>query len=48
MVQSLRNDVVESLDPDRYDVVIIDEVHHAAAPSYERSWSTSIPTSSSA
>ncbi len=34
MVQSLRNDVVESLDPDRYDVVIIDEVHHAAAPSY--------------
>jgi superfamily II DNA or RNA helicase/HKD family nuclease len=34
MVQSLRNDAVEALDPDAYDVVVIDEVHHAAAPSY--------------
>lgn len=34
MVQSLRNATVERLDPDQYDVVIIDEVHHAAAESY--------------
>ena len=34
MVQSLRNAEVEKLRPDQYDVVIIDEVHHAAAPSY--------------
>lgn len=34
MVQALRNETVESLEPDAYDVVIIDEVHHAAAPSY--------------
>ncbi len=34
MVQSLRNEIVEALEPDQYDVVIIDEVHHAAAPSY--------------
>jgi superfamily II DNA or RNA helicase/HKD family nuclease len=34
MVQSLRNTTVEGLDPEQYDVVIIDEVHHAAAESY--------------
>ena len=34
MVQSLRNEAVEALDPQKFDVVVIDEVHHAAAPSY--------------
>jgi superfamily II DNA or RNA helicase/HKD family nuclease len=34
MVQSLRNEAVERLDPTAYEVVVIDEVHHAAAPSY--------------
>ena len=34
MVQSLRNEKVKELKPDAYDVVVIDEVHHAAAPSY--------------
>jgi superfamily II DNA or RNA helicase/HKD family nuclease len=34
MVQSVRNHAIESLAPDAYDVVMIDEVHHAAAPSY--------------
>ena len=34
MVQSLRNHAVEALAPDAFDVVVIDEVHHAAAPSY--------------
>ena len=34
MVQSLRNEAVEKLSPDAFDVVVIDEVHHAAAPSY--------------
>jgi superfamily II DNA or RNA helicase/HKD family nuclease len=34
MVQSLRNEVVEALDRDAFEVVVIDEVHHAAAPSY--------------
>ncbi len=34
MVQSLRNDAVEALDPQAFEVVVIDEVHHAAAPSY--------------
>jgi superfamily II DNA or RNA helicase len=34
MVQSLRNDAVESLDPEAFEVVVIDEVHHAAAASY--------------
>ena len=34
MVQSVRNEAVERLAPDTYDVVVIDEVHHAAAPSY--------------
>jgi superfamily II DNA or RNA helicase/HKD family nuclease len=34
MVQSLSNETVKKMRPDEYDVVIIDEVHHAAAPSY--------------
>ena len=34
MVQSLRNAAVEALATDEYDVVILDEVHHAAAESY--------------
>lgn len=34
MVQSLGNDAVQALDPEKYDIVVIDEVHHAAAPSY--------------
>lgn len=34
MVQSLRNSAVEELDPGQYEVVVIDEVHHAAASSY--------------
>jgi superfamily II DNA or RNA helicase/HKD family nuclease len=34
MVQSLRNEAVEILEPDTYEVVVIDEVHHAAAASY--------------
>jgi len=34
MVQSLPNEAVEKLGPDAFDVVVIDEVHHAAAPSY--------------
>ena len=34
MVQSLRNEAIEKLSPDAFDVVVIDEVHHAAAPSY--------------
>jgi superfamily II DNA or RNA helicase/HKD family nuclease len=34
MVQSVRNQAIEALAPDAYDVVIVDEVHHAAAASY--------------
>jgi superfamily II DNA or RNA helicase/HKD family nuclease len=34
MIQSLGEGVVRQLRPDEYDVVIIDEFHHAAAPSY--------------
>jgi superfamily II DNA or RNA helicase/HKD family nuclease len=33
-VQSLRADVVRGLDPDAVDYLVIDEFHHAAAPSY--------------
>ncbi|NAZ80245.1 DUF3427 domain-containing protein [Kineococcus sp. R8] len=35
-VQSLSADVVEALDPHRYDVVVLDECHHASASSYQR------------
>lgn len=34
MIQSLRQRGVEQLDPSHYDVVIVDEFHHAEAPSY--------------
>jgi superfamily II DNA or RNA helicase len=35
-VQSLHGDRLESVEPDAYDMVIVDEFHHAAAPTYER------------
>lgn len=35
-IQSLSSEVLESIDSDSFDVVIIDEFHHAAAPSYAR------------
>ena len=34
MVQSLHNEAVEALESNAFEVVVIDEVHHAAAPSY--------------
>lgn len=34
-IQSLRADRVRDLDPGHFDVVVVDEFHHAAAPSYE-------------
>ncbi|MGI9022273.1 MAG: DEAD/DEAH box helicase family protein, partial [Acidimicrobiales bacterium] len=33
-IQSLNASGVESIDPSHFDVVIVDEFHHAAAPSY--------------
>ncbi len=33
-IQSLSRNDLESLAPDHFDVVVIDEFHHAAAPSY--------------
>jgi len=35
-VQSLTLDRIAELAPDAYDIVIVDEFHHAAAPTYER------------
>jgi len=35
-VQSLSADVLDTLDPHRYDVVVLDECHHASASSYRR------------
>ena len=35
-IQSLNATGLESLHPDHFDVVIVDEFHHAAAASYER------------
>ena len=35
-VQSLNDARIAALDPSAYDVVIVDEFHHAAAPTYER------------
>lgn len=35
-VQSLSTDVIDGLHPGHFDVVIVDEFHHAAAPSYRR------------
>jgi superfamily II DNA or RNA helicase len=35
-IQSLTASGVESIDPSHFDVVVVDEFHHAAAASYER------------
>ncbi len=35
-IQSLNRSGLESVDPEYFDVVIVDEFHHAAAPSYQR------------
>ncbi len=35
-IQSLNNADLDHLAPDQFDMVIVDEFHHAAAPSYER------------
>lgn len=35
-VQSLHADRLRSVEPDAFDVVVIDEFHHAAAPTYDR------------
>ena len=35
-VQSLKNLDLAGIAPDHFDVVIVDEFHHAAAPTYER------------
>ena len=34
-IQSLAASGIEQIDPDQYDIVIIDEFHHAAAQSYD-------------
>src|SRR5213076_2868371 len=34
-IQSLNRSGLESVDPAHFDVVIVDEFHHAAAPSYQ-------------
>ncbi len=34
MIQSLRADAIQAIDPTYFDVVIVDEFHHAEAPSY--------------
>jgi superfamily II DNA or RNA helicase/HKD family nuclease len=34
-IQSLNRSGLESIDPSYFDVVIVDEFHHAAAPSYQ-------------
>jgi superfamily II DNA or RNA helicase/HKD family nuclease len=34
MVQSLHAETVRAIEPDAFDVVIVDEFHHAEAPSY--------------
>lgn len=35
MIQSLGNEAIKSIDPDAFDVVVVDEFHHAAAPTYD-------------
>ncbi len=35
-IQSLANADLELLSPDHFDVVVVDEFHHAAAPSYQK------------
>jgi superfamily II DNA or RNA helicase/HKD family nuclease len=34
-IQSLNSSGIDSIDPAHFDVVIVDEFHHAAAPSYQ-------------
>jgi len=34
-IQSLRAGVIADLDPEAYRIVVVDEFHHAAAPSYD-------------
>jgi len=36
MIQSLGKDRIEAIDPEAFDVVVVDEFHHAAASSYDR------------
>ncbi len=36
MIQSLQAERIERLNPDAFEVVVVDEFHHAAASSYER------------
>jgi len=36
MVQSLREARLEQIAPDAFDIVVVDEFHHAAAPTYDR------------
>ena len=36
MIQSISDEDVAQLDPHDFDIVIVDEFHHAAAPSYRR------------
>lgn len=43
-IQSLNASNLELLDPDQFDVVIVDEFHHAAAPSYTNLLSHLAPT----
>lgn len=34
-IQSLKRAVIEGLDPEAFDMVVVDEFHHAAAPTYD-------------
>jgi superfamily II DNA or RNA helicase len=36
MIQSLRESRIAEIEPDAFDVVVVDEFHHAAADSYDR------------
>lgn len=36
MIQSLPAERIAAIDPGAFDVVVVDEFHHASAPSYER------------
>jgi superfamily II DNA or RNA helicase/HKD family nuclease len=36
MVQSLKDARLEQIAPDAFDVVVVDEFHHASAPTYDR------------
>ena len=37
-VQSLNHGRLEAIDPDAFEIVVVDEFHHAAAPTYRRLW----------